>query len=477
MISDGILEETESVAIHLQLASGGSEVVLEGVIFDEANNATFVAEASPAVEGSPILLTLSPSAFVNFEYWVEDVSAYQSTDYTDPNLTNSLSWAQVPSSWQLEFPTIHSSGVNGPKSFKIHVRPVGYPDGELVLEALIYDHEEVAIQTVDYAYDIFSQLIRREHDDDGPGGSNPTTDRFFSYQDGQIVLQFDSTTATYPSHRYLWNPVAIDQLLADETVTSTAAGDVLWPLADHLGTIRDIAEYDDQLDETTIADHIFYDAFGNRVGTATDIIFGYTGRLFDEATKLQYNLNRWYDANTGRWTSEDPIGLRGDPTNLYRYVSNAPSSYRDPRGLDVYVETTAQVGGKHKRITVDTYDATGKKNGSFSISFGWDEALKCGRVYQDKAPKQSEVEGYRFKTTQAQDEQILELFKKLIDRTGRYTIFGRSCRDFSNTLYAELLLSIRLFDTVPGDIESFPLDPLDGTKPTPPIIGSGGGSE
>ena len=31
--------------------------------------------------------------------------------------------------------------------------------------------------------------------------------------------------------------------------------------------------------------------------------------------------------------NEDPIGLGGDPGNLYRYVGNAPTSYIDPDGL------------------------------------------------------------------------------------------------------------------------------------------------
>jgi RHS repeat-associated protein len=45
-----------------------------------------------------------------------------------------------------------------------------------------------------------------------------------------------------------------------------------------------------------------------------DEAFAYTGRFFDQTTGLQNNLNRWYDASTGRWLSEDPIGLAENDT-------------------------------------------------------------------------------------------------------------------------------------------------------------------
>ena len=55
-------------------------------------------------------------------------------------------------------------------------------------------------------------------------------------------------------------------------------------------------------------------------------IIGYTGRPLDLVTGLQNNLNRWYDARTGRWISEDPIGFAAGDANLYRYVGNGPTN-------------------------------------------------------------------------------------------------------------------------------------------------------
>jgi RHS repeat-associated protein len=53
----------------------------------------------------------------------------------------------------------------------------------------------------------------------------------------------------------------------------------------------------------------------------------YTGKPFDVVTGLQYSFNRWYDAATGRWISEDPIGFGGGDANLSRYVGNSPTNH------------------------------------------------------------------------------------------------------------------------------------------------------
>jgi len=71
----------------------------------------------------------------------------------------------------------------------------------------------------------------------------------------------------------------------------------------------------------------------SETNAAVDQIFGYTGRALDESTGQQNNLNRWYDPKLGIWISEDPIGFDGDPTNVYRYVSNSPLLNTDPTGL------------------------------------------------------------------------------------------------------------------------------------------------
>ena len=54
--------------------------------------------------------------------------------------------------------------------------------------------------------------------------------------------------------------------------------------------------------------------------------------IWQEANDLRFMRARYYDANTGRFTSPDPVGLIGGNTNLYSYVNNSPLNAVDPEG-------------------------------------------------------------------------------------------------------------------------------------------------
>ncbi len=192
-------------------------------------------------------------------------------------------------------------------------------------------------KTVTYMYDPFNHWIGETVS--VPGQAVQQTR--FVYDGSQIALEFDMTgsgnlSAGNLSHRYLWGPAA-DQLVADEAVTSlTSPGTVDWLLADGQGTIRDIATYNVQTNQTTIANHRVFGAWGeleSQTNSAVECLFGYTGRPFDSAASLQNNGERWYDSVTGRWLSEDPAGFAAGDPNLTRYVGNGPANATDPSGL------------------------------------------------------------------------------------------------------------------------------------------------
>lgn len=45
------------------------------------------------------------------------------------------------------------------------------------------------------------------------------------------------------------------------------------------------------------------------------------------------SCTRYYNPGTGRFLSEDPIGINKRNHNLYKYVGNNPLRYTDPLGL------------------------------------------------------------------------------------------------------------------------------------------------
>jgi len=124
----------------------------------------------------------------------------------------------------------------------------------------------------EYIYDVFNRRVGRKIDTSAPFDmANAVFERHVlddvhngltSADGGNVVLDFVDTDgsgaqAIAVSKRYLYGE-AVDQLFAQEDLAKTL-GDTscnLWPLVDHLGTVRDLAKQDG-----TIAAHYRYDSF------------------------------------------------------------------------------------------------------------------------------------------------------------------------------------------------------------------------
>jgi RHS repeat-associated protein len=87
----------------------------------------------------------------------------------------------------------------------------------------------------------------------------------------------------------------------------------------------------------------FYESFGQTTATGSAYPFQYAGRSPVSST-LYHNRARFYNSQTGRFISEDPIDLSGGDANLYRYVWNRPVSLVDPLGLEGWLSHSAAQG-------------------------------------------------------------------------------------------------------------------------------------
>jgi RHS repeat-associated protein len=103
---------------------------------------------------------------------------------------------------------------------------------------------------------------------------------------------------------------------------------------DSNGQVVEIQEYD-PYGKTS-----FFDGAGNPVGSWSQVgnPFGWKAVRIDPETGLLYMRHRYYSPQWGRFLTQDPLGVWGDPAGLgnsYQYGANTPLVASDPMGLQV----------------------------------------------------------------------------------------------------------------------------------------------
>jgi RHS repeat-associated protein len=212
--------------------------------------------------------------------------------------------------------------------------------------------------------------------------------------DGQRATATATTTTTGTgtgTQQFVWDTVtAVPQALMDsqnayiycgglapaEQVNLTT-GTVTYLVADSLGSVRGTVSASGSLTGTTS-----YDAWGNSEttgGLTATTPFGYAGGYTDP-TGLIYLVNRYYDPQTGQFTSVDPaIAQTVQP---YAYANGNPVSYTDPSGAcNWWCEgfswsAAGIVGGLCGALTAEDglgWICWGLGNGVFdAVSYWWD---------------------------------------------------------------------------------------------------------
>jgi RHS repeat-associated protein len=167
-----------------------------------------------------------------------------------------------------------------------------------------------------YKYDAFGRRIEKTVD-------GHTTE--FLWQGERLIAE--SAENRYRS--YIYEPGTFRPLAMLDGEGPLRATSFYYQL-DHLGTPQELTDYSGEIMWSAK-----FRAYGNLAALEVSEIdnpLRFQGQYFDAETGLHYNRHRYYNPNTGRFLTPDPIKLAGGLNN-YKYVHN-PTGWVDPLGLD-----------------------------------------------------------------------------------------------------------------------------------------------
>jgi RHS repeat-associated protein len=214
----------------------------------------------------------------------------------------------------------HSRAIEG-TAFREATRTMyGWDGDKLALESSVHQGYAAGERTVHYVYerDSFVPLVQATRSLELRLA--PTTDvkALMAGNDGKYDIALDP----------LWNGEF------EQEAEPFSKDEIAFYQCDHLGTPQELTDC-----EGKVAWSAQYRAWGQakeaiseagrRAGIQNPIRF--QGQYLDDETGLHYNRHRYYDPDTTRYLTQDPVGLIGG-TNLYRYASNS-TVWVDPLGL------------------------------------------------------------------------------------------------------------------------------------------------
>ncbi|WP_438484944.1 DUF6531 domain-containing protein [Streptomyces sp. S186] len=212
--------------------------------------------------------------------------------------------------------------------------------------------------TWSYGYDALGRRVSKTRTDRDGG----VTERvFFSWDGVNLAEQLTVVPNQASSRTWDWDPgthraaTQLDRVweTKDELPQSEVNRRFHAIVTDLIGTPRELV---------TLSGEIAWRASATLWGHSTthgtsrhglDCPLRFPGQFFDAETGLHYNLARYYDPDSARYLSPDPLGLEPAP-NHHAYVDN-PLRWMDPLGLA-------------KKITRIYDDSTYKKHGSSASS-------------------------------------------------------------------------------------------------------------
>jgi RHS repeat-associated protein len=216
------------------------------------------------------------------------------------------------------------------------------------------------LETIEFAYDAVGRRVLKRHND-----------RMTSYcWDGHLLAgeMTDGTDGEFTSYHF--QPDSDFVPFLRETDSS-----VHLFVNDQLGVPQEIVDLDGEL-RWRGSYHPFGELLTQQCSAGVvSNPFRFPGQYFDEETGLCYNRNRYYDPKSGRYLTQDPIGLAGG-LNPYAYALN-PILWLDPLGLyDLALGRTRVTDGSNLRSFANSHNASTWTDLGFDGSRGMRQELE-----------------------------------------------------------------------------------------------------
>ncbi|HKV50238.1 MAG TPA: RHS repeat-associated core domain-containing protein [Gemmatimonadaceae bacterium] len=180
-----------------------------------------------------------------------------------------------------------------------------------------------------YTYDAFGQLIQRSR---SINGGAAVLERQFLWDQGQLLAELDSSATRRIAEYQYWpgtdQPYAL--FTGADSITATR-----FFMQDPMNNVTGV------FTTTGVSQSLVYEPFGmidsshSSFSTLADTSrLRWKGLMYEgDSTRLYYVRNRWYDAQSGRFLTEDPSGLQGG-LDLYVFGGDDPIDAIDPQGLE-----------------------------------------------------------------------------------------------------------------------------------------------
>jgi len=152
----------------------------------------------------------------------------------------------------------------------------------------------------------------------------------------------------------------------------------------------------------------------------------YAGQYFDAETGTNYNLNRTYEAATGRYLQSDPTGLSGG-ISTYAYVKNSPLMYSDPLGLATAVLLRGPEPGNPFGHVALAFTDQGVYSYQTHTAFG-----SSTTDYLSGQGADADQTVYILNTSPEQEQAMMDYIKKNYSNPGNYSKWNHDCATAAN---------------------------------------------